>query len=78
MTIKDALPENRGRRFYFIHGNEDGTVDVYLWPKSDTGDNVILVVKRVQPYDGLEEDIRARYGAWCASAEVITKGGENV
>lgn len=31
----------------------------------------VLVVRGVTPFDGLEEDIRARYDAWCESAEVI-------
>lgn len=78
MITKEVLPDNRGQRFYFVHGNEDGTVDVYLWPKSDANNSSILVVKHVQPFEGLDDDIRARYGAWCASAEVIREGGENV
>ena len=78
MIPEETLPVNRGRRFYFVHGNDDGTVDVYLWPKSGIDDTAILVVKHVQPFDGLEDDIRERYAAWCDSAEVITKGGENV
>ena len=78
MKESDAPPG--GRHFYSIHENEDGTVDVYLRPDvlsmtTDEGftdyDVAILVVKNVEPYDGLEEDIRARFNDWCESAEVI-------
>ena len=73
-------PPTHGRRFYAIHENEDGTVDVYLRPDvlpmtTQDGmtdyDIAVLIVKNVTPFDGLEEDIRARYDAWCNSAEVI-------
>ena len=70
------LPPGNGRYFYRIVENEDGTVDVYLRPDVlpyRTGNEVVrvLVVKQVVPYDGLEDDIRARFTAWCESAEVI-------
>ena len=29
------------------------------------------VVRGVTPFEGLEEDIRARYDAWCESAEEV-------
>ena len=61
-------PPGGGRRFYSIQPNEDGNVDVYLRP-DDTGQ--IRVVRGVTPYDGLDDDIRARYDAWCESAETI-------
>ena len=32
----------------------------------------LRVVRGVEPFDGLEEDIRARYDAWCESAEIIS------
>ena len=69
-----------GRHFYSIRENENGTVDVYLRPeilplKADNGfvdyDVCVIVVKGVEPYDGLEEDIRARYDDWCKSGEVV-------
>ena len=69
-----------GRHFYSIRENENGTVDVYLRPeilplKADNGfvdyDVCVIVVKGVEPYDGLEEDIRARYDDWCESGEVV-------
>jgi len=69
-----------GRRFYAIYENEDGTANVYLHPEvlpakaedENSGYNTrILAVLHVEPFDGLEEDIRARYEAWCESAEVI-------
>ena len=39
---------------------------------------VTLVVRGVVPWDGMEADIRARYYAWCESADVteIEKGGQ--
>lgn len=41
---------------------EDGATDY---------DVEMLVVRGVEPFDGMEEDIRARYDDWCASAEVV-------
>lgn len=61
-------PPGGGRRFYSVQENEDGTVDVYLRPDED---GLLRVVRGVTPYDGLEEDIRARYDAWRESAEQI-------
>lgn len=69
-----------GKKFYTIRPRDDGTVDVYLDPEVltyETGygvkeyDITVAVVRGVVPWDGLEEDIRARYGDWCASAEKI-------
>lgn len=82
MKRQRPLPrdEPSGRKYYEIMPNDDGTVDVYLAPDvtvydTDIGikeyDVQMLVVKGVIPWDGLEEDIRARYDAWCDSAEVI-------
>lgn len=68
------------KQFYKIDPQENGTVDVYLIPDAteySTGMGVkefdvsLLVVRGVVPWDGLEEDIRARYDAWCDSAEAI-------
>lgn len=70
----------RGKQFYEIVHTGDGTVDVYLRPEvttydTDSGvreyDVRVCVVRGVVPWDGLEDDIRARYEAWCAEAEVI-------
>lgn len=69
-----------GRHFYSIQENGSGTVDVYLRgydgpdgaPMLPAGcDTVLYVVRGVVPFDGLEEDIRARYDAWCQSAELV-------
>lgn len=69
------------KNFYRLSENEDGTVDVYLAPEIAnyaTDKDVIehdidlRVVRGVEPFDGLEEDIRARYDAWCESAEIIS------
>lgn len=76
--------ETDGRPFYRIHPNHDGTgtVDVWLTPgtavprfdsltgRMDYGFE-ILAVRGVEPYDGLEEDIRRRYTDWIKSAETI-------
>ncbi|MBQ9739912.1 MAG: hypothetical protein IJV91_03125 [Kiritimatiellae bacterium] len=67
------------RRFYSIEPREDGLVDVYVAPVACTYDSfgicefgmTIRVVRGVEPWDGLEDDIRARYNSWCESGEVI-------
>lgn len=63
-TEKSPSAEIRGRRFYDILPREDGAADVHLMPFAD----VSLVVPGVMPWDGMEDDIRARYYAWCESA----------
>lgn len=73
--ILQRMPPD-GRRFYSVQSNEDGTVDVYLRPdpslKSDNEQQIkVLIVKGVVPFDGIEDDIRARYEDWCQSAEEI-------
>ena len=75
-------PERSGRPFYRIVPNDDGTVDVWLSPGEPipmfdmlTGAvdyNIrLLAVRGVSKWDGMEEDIRRRYSAWCESAEII-------
>lgn len=73
-------PPAKGRRFYAINEKDDGTVDVYLMPDvtiypTEDGfreyDISVRIVRGVVPWDGLEEDIRARFRAWCESGEVI-------
>lgn len=68
------------KRFYAIELNDDGTVDVYLIPsgivyETETGikeyDIDVRVVRGVVPWAGIEEDIRARFNAWCESGEAI-------
>lgn len=77
--LLDDTP-GRGRRFYAIQENDDGTVDVYLSPvvcrySTDLGvteyDISVRVVRGVVPWPELEEDIRARFDSWCESGEVI-------
>lgn len=79
LTKQNETPPE-GRQFYCIHENDDGTVDVYLRPdvrKKTTEDGFAdysihaLVVKNVDPYEGMEEDIRSRFCDWCESAEAI-------
>ena len=75
-------PPQSGRCFYVICDREDGNVDVYLTPFP----GVTLVVRGVALPEGegdtdhqrrlnaasrLAEDVRARYYAWCESAEPI-------
>ena len=77
MNTNDLPPS--GRRFYSIHENEDGSVDVYLrpdvLPKTADGqtdyDIAVLVVKDVEPFAGMEDHIREHFDDWCADAEVI-------
>lgn len=73
--MNDNNMPSEGRHFYAVHENESGTVDVYLRPLvEDPDDNInqtIYVIKDVEPFDGLEEDIRARYQDWCDSGELI-------
>lgn len=75
------LPRDHPRgKFYEIVSGDGGTVDVYLRPEvtvydTDMGvkeyDVRVRVVRGVVPWDGLEDDIRARFYAWCETAEVI-------
>ena len=82
MKKHTQAPSERGRRFYRIVPNDDGTVDVWLTPGEAapmfdelTGQydyNLrILAVRGVEPWPGLETDIRRRYQSWIESAEVI-------
>ena len=75
-------PSENERRFYRIIPNDDGTVDVWLTPvepvpmfDNQTGQydyNLrIMAVRGVEPWPGLETDIRRRYQSWIDSAEVI-------
>lgn len=77
---KADTPPCKGRRFYSIVENDDGTVDVYLAPvvytyNTDIGireyDISVTVVRGVEPWDGLEDDIRRRFDAWRESGETI-------
>ena len=64
-------PPGNGRQFYAIEPRGDGTADVYLMPY----EGARLVVRGVIPWPSMEGDIRARYYAWCESAEVIIEKG---
>ena len=61
------VPPGNGRLFYSIEYKPDGTADVILMPF----EGVRLIVPGVDPWDGLEDDIRARYYAWCESGKVM-------
>lgn len=75
---KERDPPN-GRRFYQIQQEEDGTCTVYLMPDVtayECGgfkefDVSVRVVRGVEPYEGMEEDIRKRYSAWCELGEEV-------
>lgn len=76
----NAPRDHPGRKFYEIVPGSNGTVDVFLRPEvtvydTDTGvkeyDVRVRVVRGIVPFPGLEDDIRARFDAWCDSAEVI-------
>lgn len=73
-------PASMNRKFYAIDVQPDGTADVYLSPAvciydTDLGireyDIQVRVVRGVIPWEGLEEDIRARFDSWCESGEII-------
>lgn len=73
-------PSCKNRKFYAIEEQPDGTVDVYLSPivcvyDTDLGvleyDISVRVVRGVVPWDGIEDDVRARFNSWCESGEVI-------
>lgn len=73
-------PRDHPKKFYEIVHGSNGTVDVFLRPEvtvydTDMGvkeyDVRVRVVRGVMPWDGLEDDIRARFDSWCESAEVI-------
>lgn len=72
-------PNEFHNAFYSIQPNGDGTVDVYLIPegriyRTSSGteiDAVLLAVRGIVPFPGMEWDIRRRYGDWCAAAEKI-------
>ena len=74
-----SINDSPGRRFYSINKNDDGTVDVYLRPDvlpraleiDRTDCDIVLVVRSVEPFEGIEENIRQFYNDWCESAEVI-------
>ena len=73
-------PASMSRKFYAIDVQPDGTADVYLSPvvcvyDTDLGireyDIQARVVRGVVPWDGMEDDIRARFDSWCESGEII-------
>lgn len=73
-------PASMSRKFYAIDVQPDGTADVCLSPvvcvyDTDLGireyDIQARVVRGVVPWDGMEDDIRARFDSWCESGEII-------
>lgn len=66
--------------FYAIVPSSGDMVDIYLIPNGTIYpiqdgfkeyDVDIRIVRGIAYYDGLEEDIRARYSVWCDIAEKI-------
>ena len=79
-TSKRTAQPAKSSRFFTICDNRDGTVDVFLNPTIvtyETADGFkeydieVKAVRGIVPWDGLEEDIRRRYDAWCESGETI-------
>ena len=71
MESRSANPK---RVFYRIFVRPDGLADIYLFPFSED----IRAIYGVAPWKGMEDDIRARYAAWCAEAKSITAGGDEL
>ena len=80
--ITEATGNGRLRSFFEIVDNGDGTADIYVdkgtvFPLTDdiTGgadvDILCRVMKGVELFPGIEDDIRERYESWYESAEVI-------
>lgn len=77
MNTAHAPPKKR--QFYLIQYEDDGTCTVFLQPDVTTYDAEgvkeydvkVRIVRGVIPYDGLEEDIRARFSAWCELGEEV-------
>lgn len=77
---KGPSRSGRPRSFYDVHDNGDGTADIYFdtgtaFPMTDNpedkADVLCRVMKGVELYEGIEEDIRRNYDKWYQSAEVI-------
>ena len=79
---KEATGNGRLRSFFEVVDNGDGTADIYFdkgtaFPLTDdiTGgadvDILCRVMKGVELFPGIEDDIRERYESWYESAEVI-------
>lgn len=79
---KEATGNGRLRSFFEVVDNGDGTADIYfdkgtVFPMNDDingGSDVDIlcrVMKGVQLFHGIEDDIRERYESWYESAEVI-------
>ena len=81
-NAEPSVNSGRLRSFFEIVDNGDGTGDIYfdkgtVFPMTDelTGgtdmDILCRVMKGVELFDGIEDDIRQRYESWYQSAEVI-------
>lgn len=73
-------PRDHPGKFYSIEEQGDGTANVYLIPNGQIYDTDIgikefdvdlRVVRGIEIFPGMEEDIRMRYEAWLESAEII-------
>ena len=79
MNNSDSQSDKR-HQFYSINENDDGTVDVILrptvypltTPEGQTDYDIsIIIVRGIIPWDGIEDDIRARYSSWCQTGETV-------
>lgn len=78
---RELSEHGRLRSFYEIVDNGDGTADIYfdkgtVFPLTDGDgqtdfDILCRVLKGVELFPGIDEDIRRRYESWYNSAEVI-------
>ena len=78
---REPSEHGRLRSFYEIVDNGDGTADIYfdkgtVFPLTDGDgqtdfDILCRVLKGVELFPGIDEDIRRRYESWYNSAEVI-------
>lgn len=62
--------------FYVVDRETEESVSVYLFFRDTAPEmNGIYVVRGVVPWEGMEEDIRARYTRWCEESEPLRKKG---
>lgn len=65
--------------FYWLEPRGDGLIDVFLIPSGTVyvGPDGFMEydadVRGVKPSPGLEDDIRARYSAWCNTGESMER-----
>ena len=79
---REAAPSKKGRRFFTIEKQEDGTADIYLmpevWPRTtpEGATDYDLSFRVVRGIDlaacgDLDASVRANYDAWCEIGEPV-------